>query len=58
MKFQYLFYAVGIIFLFITLAYFSYQYLFNLSDGLKTIILVLGMIIFFVAGILMEGSDI
>ena len=50
MKLQYLFYVLGIIFLFATAAYFSYNYLFSLSDGIKTIILVLVMIVFFVLG--------
>ncbi|MBS3099232.1 hypothetical protein J4462_03400 [Candidatus Pacearchaeota archaeon] len=50
MKLQYLFYVLGIIFLFATAAYFSYNYLFNLSDGIKMIILVLVMIVFFVLG--------
>ena len=50
MKLQYLFYVLGIIFLFATAAYFSYNYLFNLSDGIKLIILILSMIIFFALG--------
>jgi len=41
---------LGIIFLFATAAYFSYNYLFSLSDGIKTIILVLVMVVFFVLG--------
>ena len=39
-KAQYVFYIIGIIFLFATLAYFSYEYLFNLSDIAKTIVLI------------------
>ena len=50
MKLQYLFYVLGIIFLFATAAYFSYNYLFSLPDGIKTIILVLVMLVFFVLG--------
>jgi len=50
MKLEYLFYVLGIIFIFATVAYFSYNYLFNLSDGVKLIILILGMIVFFVLG--------
>jgi len=58
MKFQNLFYIIGIIFLFATASYFSYNYLFNLSDSLKTIMLVLLIIIFFVIGGLFEERDI
>ncbi|MEK6800309.1 MAG: hypothetical protein AABY10_01815 [Nanoarchaeota archaeon] len=50
MKLQYLFYVIGIVFLFATVAYFSYNYLFNLSDGLKLVILVLLTIVFFFLG--------
>jgi len=50
MKLEYLFYVLGIIFIFATVAYFSYNYLFNLSDGIKLIILILAMIVFFVLG--------
>jgi len=58
MKLQYLFYVLGIVFLFATISYFSYNYLFNLSDMLKTIILILLIIIFFVVGEVMEEKDI
>ncbi|MFH1425161.1 MAG: hypothetical protein ABIG28_00310 [archaeon] len=58
MKLQYLFYVLGIIFIFITAAYFSYNYLFNLSDGIKLIILVLLMIIFFVLGEVLWEKDL
>lgn len=58
MKLQYLFYVLGIIFLFAAIAYFSYNYLFSLSDGVKSIILVLLIIVFFVFGEVMEESDI
>ncbi len=46
-KVQYIFYSIGIIFLFSTLAYFSYEFLFSLSDMVKTIILVCLIVIFF-----------
>jgi len=58
MKLQYLFYILGIIFLFATVAYFSYNYLFNLPDSIKTIILCLGIIIFFVLGEVLWDKDI
>jgi hypothetical protein len=58
MKLQYLFYVIGIIFLFITAAYFSYNYLFDLSDLAKTVILLLMIIAFFFAGEVMWEKNI
>jgi len=46
-KAEYIFYGIGIVFLFATISYFSYQYLFNLSDSIKTAILVFSAIAFF-----------
>jgi cell division protein FtsW (lipid II flippase) len=57
-KAQYIFYAIGIIFLFVTIAYFSYEYLFNLSDAIKTIILVCLIIVFFFVGEIMSEREI
>ncbi|MEK6974636.1 MAG: hypothetical protein AABW41_05370 [Nanoarchaeota archaeon] len=54
-KAQYIFYVLGIIFLFSTVAYFSYQYLFNLSNTIKLIILICLIIAsFFIADYLRE----
>jgi len=58
MRFQYIFYVLGIIFLFATLSYFSYNYLFNLPDFIKTIILGLLIIVFFFLGEIMEDKEI
>jgi len=46
-KAQNIFYLIGIIFAFATIAYFSYEYLFNLSNIAKTIIFICLSIIFF-----------
>jgi hypothetical protein len=54
MRWDYLFYTIGIIFLFATVAYFSYNFVFNLPDSIKLIILILMMIIFFVLGDVLE----
>lgn len=57
-KAQYIFYVIGIIFLFATVAYFSYQYLFDLADEIKTIILVCLVIVSFFIADLMEEREI
>lgn len=58
LKAQYIFYVIGIIFLFFTVAYFSYEYLFSLSDVVKTIILVLLTIATFFVADWMTERDI
>ena len=58
MKFEYLFYVLGIIFLFATVSYFAYNYLFSLSDTIKTVILGLLVIVFFILGEVMEEANI
>ncbi|MBS3127553.1 hypothetical protein J4410_00215 [Candidatus Woesearchaeota archaeon] len=57
-KAEYVFYVIGIIFLFATLAYFSYEYLFNLSDLAKTIILLCLAVVFFFLGDFMKERGI
>lgn len=58
MNLQYLFYVLGIVFLFATVSYFAYNYLFSLPDSIKAVILFLLVIVFFVFGEVMEESDI
>lgn len=56
-KAQYIFYVIGIVFLFATIAYFSYEYLFSLSDIVKTIILLCLIVIFFFLADYLAGRD-
>ncbi|MBI2673285.1 hypothetical protein HYX19_03425 [Candidatus Woesearchaeota archaeon] len=58
MKIQVLFYVIGIIFLFATVSYFAYNYLFRASDMIKTVQLVLLIVVFYFFGNIMEGKDI
>ncbi len=54
-KAEYIFYVIGIVFIFATVTYFSYEYLFDLSDTIKTIILAcLAIAFFFAADLLAE----
>ena len=55
---QHIFYVIGIIFLFATIAYFSYEYLFALSDMVKTVILICATIIFFFVADALAERDI
>ena len=55
-KAQYIFFVIGIVFLFATIAYFSYEFLFNLSNTIKTIVLICSVIVFFtIAEFMREG---
>jgi len=58
MKAQYIFYIIGIVFLFATVAYFSYQYLFQLANSIKAVILAFLTIIFFFIADFMAERDI
>ena len=58
MRLESLFYVLGIIFLFATVSYFAYNYLFDLSDLIKTAILALLVVVFFVLGEVLEEKDI
>lgn len=53
-----LFYGLGIFFLFATVAYFSYEYIFDLSYTIKTIILVCLTIVFFFVADNLEERDV
>ena len=57
-KAQYIFYVIGIIFLFATISYFAYQYLFNLSDTIKTIVFICLTIVFFFIAEFMAERDV
>ena len=58
LKLEHLFYVIGIVFLFATISYFSYNYLFDLPDGIKTIILLLLVVVFFVLGEVFYEKDL
>jgi len=58
LRLEYLFYVLGIIFLFITVGYFARTFFINLNDGVKAAIFVLMVVIFFVAGEIMWEKDV
>lgn len=57
-KIQNVFFITGIIFLFATISYFSYQYVFGLADSIKAIILFLLTIVAFFIGVFLEERDV
>ena len=55
MKMEYVFFVLGVIFIFATVSYFSYKYVFGLADSVKAVILfLLSIIVFFVGTVLQE----
>ena len=48
-KAEYIFYVIGIVFVFATISYFSYEYLFDLPDIVKAVILFSASVLFFFA---------
>ena len=58
MHIEKLFYAVGVIFALATILYFTWEYILNFSDIIKSIILICLAIILFFTGEIMRGYDI
>jgi hypothetical protein len=57
-RFEYIYYVLGIIFLFATLIYFAQEYVLNLTKLQKTIILCCLVIAFFFSGDLLRERDL
>lgn len=55
---SHIFYVLGIIFLFVTISYFSYEYLFDLPNIVKAVIIGCLALIFFVFADFMAEKDI
>jgi hypothetical protein len=58
LQLHYVFYGIGLVFLFATLVYFSYEYVLDLSDTSKTAILGCLAVGFFFTGDLLGERDI
>ena len=58
MKMQYIFYIIGVIFIFISTIYFAKEFIVNLPNEIKLILLVLSVIITFVLAEFFRGADI
>ena len=58
MKIENVFYFVGVIFLFISVWYFAREFIDDLSNSIKLVILIISVIVTFVVGELLRESDI
>lgn len=58
MKLQYLFYVVGVIFIFATIGYFTSEFIQDLPDIIKLILLFSSVIISFIVAEFLRGGEI
>jgi len=58
MKLHYLFYIIGVIFIFSSVIYFSKEFIRDLPDAVKMIILVASVITSFIVAELLRGGDL
>ncbi|MBS3084045.1 hypothetical protein J4423_04540 [Candidatus Pacearchaeota archaeon] len=58
MKIQYLFYIVGVIFVFASVWYFAKEYIAQFPNSVKLILLVVSVVVSYVIAEFMRGSDI
>ena len=58
MKVQYLFYIVGVIFVFVAVWYFAHEYIAQFPRIIKLILLVVAIVVSYVVAEFMRGSDI
>ncbi|HLD97074.1 MAG TPA: hypothetical protein VI934_01900 [Candidatus Nanoarchaeia archaeon] len=57
-KMEYVFFVLGVIFIFATVAYFSYKYVFGLADSVKAVILLLLSVVTFFIGVTLQERGI
>ncbi|MEK6792409.1 MAG: hypothetical protein AABX96_04415 [Nanoarchaeota archaeon] len=58
MKIQYLFYIVGVIFVFASVWYFAKEYIAQFPNSVKLILLVVSVVVSYVIAEFMRGSDV
>ena len=58
MKMQYIFYVIGVIFIFISTIYFAKEFIVNLPKEIKLILLILSIIVTFTLAEFFRGSDL
>jgi len=58
MKIQYLFYVVGVIFIFVSVWYFAREYIAQFPNIIKLILLLVSIVVSFIAAEFTRGSDI
>ncbi|MSS74296.1 hypothetical protein EXS72_01515 [Candidatus Pacearchaeota archaeon] len=57
MKMEYIFYLVGIVFLFISVGYFIYEYVSIFPDSVKLVLLIVAIVVFYILAEFKRVSD-
>jgi hypothetical protein len=57
MNINHIFYFIGIVFIFASVIYFVKEFLLNLSPGIKTILLIICVVVFFILGEISREAD-
>ncbi|MFH1586043.1 MAG: hypothetical protein ABIB79_04705 [archaeon] len=58
MKLHYIFYIVGVIFIFASVWYFAKEFIEELPDMIKLVVLIISFIIAFIIGELFRGKNL
>ena len=57
MKIQYIFYIVGVLFIFASVWYFTRTFIQELPDPIKLVLLIVAVIVSFVVAEILRGAD-
>ena len=57
MKIQYIFYTVGVLFIFASVWYFAREFIDDLPDSIKLILLIVAVVVTFIIAELLRGSE-
>lgn len=57
MKIQHIFYTVGVIFIFASIVYFAREFIVELPDPLKLILLIFSVVLTFIIAEIFRGKD-
>jgi len=58
MKIEYVFYIIGVVFIFAAVMYFAWEFIAELPDPIKLVVLVISVIVAFVVAELFRGGDL
>jgi hypothetical protein len=57
MNIQYIFYTIGVLFIFLSVWYFAGEFIADLSDGIKLILLVISIIVTFIIAEMLRSAN-
>jgi len=57
MKVQYIFYTIGVLFLIATVLYFTWEFIAELPDPIKLVLLIISIVVSFIVAEFLRGGD-